>query len=401
MAVYTAEGMAGTRKKKLGAAAVRPARRAAKPVLGNDPFERGAASRTPAARATRTVQPTTPLQSPAATTGPRSVAAEAAEGVKGRIRELERRVESALDGADARLADLARRSGPASYGEEVRELAARLLPALRERLGGVASLVRAFETPTYLDSFGMDPLLPERAAPLLDFLYGSWWRVEVRAGDVVPEGPAVLVANHGGALPWDALVLRLALLRVSPPREVRPLLDQAALDVPIAGRLARRFGAVQATPDSAASLLGQGKLIAVFPEGTRGGAKPWADRYRLQHFGRGGFVKVALRASAPIVPCAIVGSEEASPALSRPGWLAERLRLPLLGLAPALPLGPLALVPLPSRWSVRFGSPIQVSSYGPVAAEDPSVVTLLTERTRSTLQRMLDEDLASRKSVFL
>ncbi len=371
-----------------------------KPVLGNDPFERGAASRPPVSRPGRVAPYSRPSEAPHPSPTP-GAETSTAGGVEGRIDRLERRVDQALDGAEARLADLAQRSGPASYGEEVRELAARLLPAMRERLAGVASLVRAFEAPAQLDAFGMDPLLPERVAPLLDFLYASYWRVDVRSAHQLPEGPAVVVANHGGALPWDALVLRLALLRASPPRELRPLLEQAALDAAVVGRLARRLGAVAATPDNAAKLLSEGKLVAVFPEGARGGAKPWGDRYRLQRFGRGGFAKVALRAGAPIVPCAIVGSEEASPAISRPGWLAERLRLPLLGLAPAFPLRPLALVPMPSRWSMRFGAPIEVTTHGAAAAENPSVVNALTERTRSTLQRMLDEDLAARKSVFL
>ncbi len=389
--------MAGSRKRKVAGAG---AGRKAKPALGNDPFERGAALRAPFARATR-ARSTAPPASPgaAAERGPRPAAATT-QGLKARINVLEKRVEQALDGAEAQLADLARRSSP-SYGEEVGELVSRLLPALKERLEGMVSLARVFEAPAQLDSFGMDPQLPERAGPLLDFLYSSWWRVELRAADQLPEGAAVLVANHGGVLPWDALVLRLALLRVSPPREVRPLLDQPALDVPVAGRVARRFGAVAATPENAASLLGAGKLVAVFPEGSRGGNKPWADRYRLQRFGRGGFAKVALRAGAPIVPCAILGSEEASPALSRPGWLAERLRLPLLALAPALPIGPLALFPLPSRWSVRVGQPIEVGTHGAAAADDADVVNLLTERTRSALQRMLDEELAARRSVFL
>ncbi len=365
--------MAGTRKKKAGAAR---AGRAARPVLGNDPFERGAAPRP---------QP----------------AASGTEGIEARVDGLEKQVDQALDGAEARLSDAARRSGTASYGEEARELLARLLPVLRERMGGVASLLRALDASAHLDAFGMDPLLPERAALLLDFLYGTWWRVQVRSAHQLPDEAAVVVANHGGALPWDALLLRLAMLRASPPRELRPLLEQATLDMAVVGRIARRLGAVAANPDSAAQLLAQGKLIAVFPEGTCGGPKPWADRYRLQRFGRGGFAKVALRAGAPIVPCAIVGSEEASPAVSHPGWLAERLRLPLLGLGPALPLRPLALVPLPSRWSIRFGVPIEVRSRGEAAAEDPAVVGELTERTRATLQAMLDEDLAARESVFL
>ncbi len=112
-------------------------------------------------------------------------------------------------------------------------------------------------------------------------------------------------------------------------------------------------------------------------------------------------MKVALRARAPIVPCAIVGSEEASAGISRTGWLAERLGVPLLAANPALALAPAALLPLPSRWSLRFGDPVDVSALGPEAAEDPATVNELAERVRSAVQAMLDEDVAARTSVFL
>ncbi len=144
-----------------------------------------------------------------------------------------------------------------------------------------------------------------------------------------------------------------------------------------------------------------GELVGVFPEGSAGARKPWRERYRLQRFGRGGFVKVALRARVPIVPCAIVGSEESSPGISRAGWLAERLGVPLIGKGAALRFGPAALVPLPSRWSLRFGEPISVADHDPAAADDDAVVNTLTERVRAALQAMLEEDLGARSSVFL
>ena len=112
-------------------------------------------------------------------------------------------------------------------------------------------------------------------------------------------------------------------------------------------------------------------------------------------------MKLALRTGAPIVPCAIVGSEEASPGISRTGWLAERLGVPLLASSAALRFGPAAVVPLPSRWSLRFGAPVPLDGLGPSQAEDASAVSALTERVRTTLQAMLEEDLAARSSVFL
>jgi len=379
MAVYTGRGMAGPRKTK-GASASR--KRAARPVLGNDPFERGAAPRAPAPR--------------------RSAQARREDGApERRLDEVEAKPEAAAEGGEARLEEVLRRSGSASYVNEARELVTRLLPALVEQLRPLASLAKLLARPGPLDAHGMDPRLAETAKPLLDFLYERWWRVAVRAADRIPAGGAVVVANHGGPLHWDALVLRLALGRADPPRQLRPLLDEAALSVPFLGPTARRLGAVPATPDNALALLGAGALVGVFPEGSRGGEKPWGERYRVQRFGRGGFAKIALLAGAPLVPCAIVGGEEATPPVSRAGWLAEFLGLPFLSLAPALPLGPLGGLPLPSRWSIRFGDPVETRSLGPDASRDPAAVAALTEKVREAVQEMLDEDVAARTSVFL
>jgi 1-acyl-sn-glycerol-3-phosphate acyltransferase len=249
----------------------------------------------------------------------------------------------------------------------------------------------------------MDPRVVERFAPVLELLYSSWWRTAVRDVEHVPaKGGAVVVANHAGIVPWDAFVLRHALGRDHPARrELRPLLDDRECALPLVGAAAIRLGAVRASPEAAESLLREGTLVGVFPEGSAGARKPWRDRYRLLRFGRGGFVKLALRTRAPIVPCAIVGSEEASPGISRAGWLAERLGVPLLSSGPALRFGPAALVPLPSRWSLRFGAPIETDGLSSARADDPATVNALTERVRGTLQAMLDEDLAARAAVFL
>jgi 1-acyl-sn-glycerol-3-phosphate acyltransferase len=248
----------------------------------------------------------------------------------------------------------------------------------------------------------MDRGLFERAMPVLEFLYSSWWRVELRQMDNVPaRGPVMLVANHGSALAWDALVLRLALLRDHPAhRELRPLLDEYALKLPLAGVGALRLGAVPATPENALLLLREGCALAIFPEGSHNARRPWTQRYRVERFGRGGFAKLALRTGAPIVPCAIVGSEETSAPFARSGWLADTLGMPFLASAPPLP-GLLGVIPLPSRWSVRFGEPIDTQAAGPGAAGDSARVLELTERARASLQQMLDEDVAARRSVYL
>ncbi len=391
---------------KRGKASIR--KRPVKSVLGNDPFERGAAVRSAApvpvnssmTEASSTAIPTA-FPKPALSAAGREGAAPQAT-LPSRLDALESRVESAAAVAATRLRDLARQETSGQHAEDLLQAVASLLPALRERLGALASLRTLFGKGD-LDAFGMDRELIDRAMPVLEFLYTSWWRVDLRQIENVPaRGPVMLVANHGGTLAWDALVLRLALLRDHPAhRELRPLLDEYALKIPLAGAVALRLGAVPATPQNALLLLGEGLALAAFPEGSRDARRPWPQRYRVERFGRGGFAKLALRTGAPIVPCAIVGSEETSAPFARVGWLADALGVPFLAAVPALPLGPLGAIPLPSRWSLRFGDPIDTRAAGPGAADDSAHVLELTERARASLQQMLDEDVAARRSVYL
>jgi 1-acyl-sn-glycerol-3-phosphate acyltransferase len=394
-------------KTKARAASARPPRRAA---LGNDPFTRGAAARAPAPQAAPPPAASSPRRAaalPASPSPPRSGGEGRGEGAgrpappapatAARLNDLERRLDRTLAGLEGRLEGLAK-ANLLSARDELEETLKRLLPSLRAALGGALDLARLVEPPERLDRFGMDARFAERAQPLLDFFLRNWWRVAVRNAADLPAGPAVLVANHGGAVPWDALVLRHALRRESPPREVRPLLDDRECALPVVGPLAIRLGAVRAAPDSAERLLHDGDLVAVFPEGSAAARKGPRERYRILHFGRGGFAKVALRAAVPIVPVAIVGSEEASPAFSRPGWLPDLLGLPVLA---AAPLGAAGIVPLPSRWSIRFGEPIATAGLGRAAADDAVTVHGLAEQVREAVQAMLDEDLAARGSVYL
>jgi 1-acyl-sn-glycerol-3-phosphate acyltransferase len=384
----------------------RAAARPRRPALGNDPFERGAAPREPAVRAAAAQAPTPPPASaapslPTPTPSP-SAAAATPRPAAARLEAVERRVDAALEGVETRLQDLAARAGIAAAPGELRQVLSRIWPTIRGRLAGALDLLRLLEAPQRLDPFGMDARFAERLEPIVDLFYATWWRVAVRDVAHVPPGPAVVVANHAGAVPWDAFVLRHALRREPPaPRELRPLLDDRECALPVVGAAAIRYGAVRASADAAARLLAAGQAIAVFPEGSAAARKPWRERYRLLRLGRGGFAKVALRAGAPIVPCAIVGSEEASPGIARTGWLAERLGLPLLAANPSLRVARAALLPLPSRWTVRFGEPIATAALGGAAADDPAAVNALAERVRVCVQEMLDEDVAARSSVFL
>jgi 1-acyl-sn-glycerol-3-phosphate acyltransferase len=408
-----------------------------RPALGNDPFERGAAQREPVppreasppsapAGAPAPTPTPAPSATPAPSLPPPPLPDEAAPPSAGpspppragggteeapasarapvrrppSIEEIEHRIEDTLASLEARLLELASRSGLG--GSELGGLLLALLPRLGGRLSAAAELVRLLEPPERLDRFGMDARFGARASPLLDFLYGTWWRAEARGIERVPSsGPALVVANRGGAVPWDALVLRHALRRDHPAhRDLRPLLDDAACGIPVFGGAAIRLGAVRATPENADRILREGGLLGVFPEGSAG-PRPWSDRYRIHRFGRGGFTKIALRHGAPIVPCAIVGSEEAAPPVSRGGWLAERLFPAAAGVAALFRLAPAALAPLPSKWSLRFGDPIATAGRGAAAADDPAAVNEITEATRAAIQAMLDEDVAARASVFL
>ncbi|RJS25144.1 acyltransferase [Corallococcus sp. H22C18031201] len=281
-----------------------------------------------------------------------------------------------------------------------REIAGQALASegLGRAMGAMQGLVEAVRTGlgasggTRVDEYGKDAALVENLQPVLDFLYGPYWRVSVQGAEMVPSGAAILVANHSGALPYDGLVMAQAIARERPDlREPRWLVEDQVFHAPVLGTLFNRLGAVRACPENALRLLDEQRPVVVFPEGYQGLSKPFAERYRLKRFGRGGFVKLALRTGAPIVPVAIVGAEETSPLLGR--IPASFLGLPYLPLMP----GPL---PLPAKWSIRFGEPIDLGDLAPESAEDLGEVQRLTERTRESIQGMIQALLRERRSVF-
>jgi 1-acyl-sn-glycerol-3-phosphate acyltransferase len=254
-----------------------------------------------------------------------------------------------------------------------------------------------------VDEFGYDPKFTRTILPFFEFLYTMWWRVETSGVDRIPdEGPALIVANHSGVLPWDGLMINLAVRHEHPAgRECRMLaLDMFAL-LPFLAPLLAQSGAVRANQENGERLLRKGELVGVFPEGVKGVGKAFKDRYRLARFGRGGFVRLALRTGSPIVPCAVVGAEEIHPKIANMDWLGRPLGLPYLPITPTFPvLGPLGLIPLPTKWSIDFADPIPMDPYGPEGAEDPILVNRLSEQVRSTVQHMVDGRLARRRSVW-
>ena len=255
------------------------------------------------------------------------------------------------------------------------------------------------------DEWGFDEQFAEAIFPLFDFLYEVWWRVETTGVHNVPaHGRALLVANHAGSLfPFDATMMTMALMKEHPlPRWPRFMVLDWAFVLPFLSAFMRRAGGVPASPHNAVRLLRQDELVMVFPEGVKGTGKPFSSRYRLERFGRGGFVEIALQTGAPIVPVAVVGSEEIYPKLADSPTLANAIGAPFVPITPTFPwLGPLGLIPLPSRWRIEFCAPIDISEHPPEAADDRRLVFDLSERVRETIQDKVYENLVARGGTFL
>jgi len=255
-----------------------------------------------------------------------------------------------------------------------------------------------------VDDFGRDPRATARWEWLFEFLYARWFRVHATGLEHVPaHGRALLVANHAGTLPYDSAMVMHAVRRDHPARrDVRPLVEDTVFHLPWLGPIMNRIGGVRADPANAERLLEHGELVAVFPEGEKGMGKLWKDRYRLQRFGRGGFVKLALRTRAPIIPVAVVGAEEAAPMLGKVTWFAKNIGIPWIPVTPTFPwLGPAGLLPLPSKWFVQFGAPIELGDLGPGAADDRLLVNRIADQIRTQIQNMIDGLLGQRRSPVL
>jgi 1-acyl-sn-glycerol-3-phosphate acyltransferase len=298
----------------------------------------------------------------------------------------------ALGGALARDVDL-----PAAL-----ESAAGMLPSPGRR---TAEQIAARLRGDYAqDEWGFDEEFVEIVYPFFEFMYERWWRVQVTGVHNLPaHGPAMIVANHAGVLPWDATMMSVAIRKCHPlPRPPRFMVLDWAFRLPWVSSFMRRVGGVVASPYNAMRLLHEGHLVMVFPEGAKGAGKPFSERYRLQRFGRGGFVEIALRAGAPIVPVAVVGSEEIYPKLGESRLLARLLGAPYFPITPTFPaLGAAGAVPLPSKWRIEFCPPIDLTGFGPEAAEDRASVLEISEQVRETIQERLLENLVKRGSTFI
>jgi 1-acyl-sn-glycerol-3-phosphate acyltransferase len=259
--------------------------------------------------------------------------------------------------------------------------------------------------PNYMvDDFGFDPAWTESLLIAFKALYRDYWRVETTGVEHVPSsGRGLLVANHAGVLPWDGTMIKTAVFTEhSRPRHVRALVASQFMGMPALSWFLRRTGQAVGHPDDTRRLLERDELVLVFPEGTRGTGKSFKDRYRLRRFGRGGFVSTAIRAQAPIIPISVVGSEEIYPMLADIGPLARIFGLPYFPVTPFWPwLGPLGMIPLPSKWRIQFHAPVEVSHLEPKDADDQHLVMALADDVRDIIQRGLYENLKLRRGVFL
>ncbi len=260
----------------------------------------------------------------------------------------------------------------------------------RQRLSALSHLV---DGELRFDRYGFSPPTIKRVFPLFHALYRFYFRVRSEGHENIPtEGPAILAANHGGLLPFDgAMAVMDVLLNTDPPRLARAIVDRWAGSLPWVNVFYARVGQVIGTRENFSDLLEDGQLMLVFPEGIEAIRKTVTQRYRLRRF-RVGFVEQALRAGAPIIPTAIVGSDDQTPILYDVKPIARRLGLPVAPITPTFPwLGPLGLLPYPGSYRSVYGEPLRFHErFGPEGADDTRLVRYIGNAVRREVQQLLD-----------
>lgn len=254
------------------------------------------------------------------------------------------------------------------------------------------------------DEWGMDQEFVDAVLPFFNFMYNKYWRVSMEGLDNIPQdGRTLLVSNHSGQLPFDGAMLGTGILQNhSSARFMRALYASWFPTLPFVSDILTKAGQVMANDENALRLLEQDQLVAVFPEGYKGVGKLYKDRYHLARFGRGGFVRVALKTKAPLIPVAVVGAEETYISLYKSQTLAKLVGFPYFPISPTFPaLGPLGLIPLPTKWYIDIGEPIPTDHYPEGSDSNLMLVSHLTDQVRDTVQNMINDRLRQRKSIFM
>lgn len=275
--------------------------------------------------------------------------------------------------------------------------------ALVDELRRRTPMLGMSERSGHVDDFGLDEQSVRHARPVLDYLRRHYWRVDVAGIEELPsDRPVLMVANRSGILPYDGLMISHVVAEsISEQRRPRFMVADWLITLPFVQPYLARLGGVRACRENADRLLRTGRSVVAFPEGLKGAGKVFRQRYQLKRFGRGGVVRVALEVGVPLVPVAVIGAEEAHPVLFKMETLARSVGVSFIPVTPTFPLlGPLGLLPLPSKWSIRFGTPIETEQLGAEAAGDALLVSRMTEELRSEIQGMVDVDLHARPGVW-
>lgn len=257
---------------------------------------------------------------------------------------------------------------------------------------------------TVINEYGYDPwgYSPQWAKPVAMFFalfYRYWFRVELSGIENVPAGRMLLIGNHAGnTFAWDAAMANTAIfLHGNPPRALRGMAEFYLPTIPFFNVFMHRVGAIVGRPENARRLLEAGEALAVFPEGQRGFVKPYSKRYQLQRFGYG-FMRLALETSSPILPVAIVGSEEQSPGIATSDALARLVGAPVFPITLTFPwLGPLGMIPFPVKFHIRFAPPMHFRGN---PDDDDSKMAVKVDKVKKVINRMLQDMLKKRKNVW-
>ena len=267
-------------------------------------------------------------------------------------------------------------------------------PELEERLDRIPTRLG----PYGVDAFGFDPQYVKKVAGLFAWIYKSYFRTQAFGVENIPDGRCFVVANHSGQLPFDAAMVTMAIfLEREPPRYVRSMLERFVPATPFVSMFLARCGQILGTPENCKRLLDAEEAILVFPEGVRGLNKTWKDRYKLQRFGQG-FMRLAIDTQTPVVPAVVIGAEEQAPSFANLRSIGRVVGFPALPVTPLHPWIPgLGLLPLPTRYRIYFGKPMNFSGD---ANDEDEVINEKVEQVKSTMQHMIDEGLAAREHVF-